>query len=63
MCRPGERSGWAAARLKEEYASAKAEGKEEFEFDGYTFLIGYASRPLTQRIFTSSALTIGNSNW
>ena len=50
------------ARLKEEYASAKAEGKEEFEFDGYTFLIGYASRPLTQRMFTSSALTIGDSN-
>ena len=50
------------ARLKEEYASAKAEGKEEFGFDGYTFLIGYTSRPLTQRIFTSSALTIGDSN-
>ena len=30
------------ARLKDEYASAKAEGREEFEFDGYTFLIGYA---------------------
>ena len=50
------------ARLKEEYASAEAEGKEEFEFDGYTFLICYAPRPPTQRIFTSSALTMGDSN-
>ena len=30
------------ARLKDCYASAEAEGKEEFEFDGITLLIGYA---------------------
>ena len=30
------------ARLKDEYAKAKEAGLEEFNFDGYGFLIGYA---------------------
>ena len=30
------------ARLKDEYAKAKEAGLEEFNFDGYDFLIGYA---------------------
>ena len=30
------------ARLKDEYAKAKEAGLEEFNFDGYDILIGYA---------------------